>query len=118
MKQSFRDLDVWKRSVTLAVQVYHETAGFPREEKFGLTSQMRRAAVSVPSNIAEGQGRASRGEFRYFLGIAKGSLAELATQSVIAIELDFLANTSTLLPRVEDVARLLNGLINSMKDSE
>ncbi|MGA7110688.1 MAG: four helix bundle protein [Terracidiphilus sp.] len=82
--QSFRDLVVWKKSVQLAVKIYGVTRNFPREELYGLTSQIRRAAVSVPSNIAEGQGRLSSGEFRQFLGIARGSNFELQTQLEVA----------------------------------
>jgi four helix bundle protein len=77
MVQSYRDLQVWQRAMQLTVSVYRLTQGFPREEMHGLTSQLRRAAVSIPSNIAEGQGRNSTGEFRNFLGIARGSNCEL-----------------------------------------
>jgi len=89
MTQSFRDLLVWQRAIQLTVAVYGMTQEFPREEVYGLTSQMRRSAVSVPSNIAEGQGRLSRGEFRQFLGIARGSNFELQTQLEIARALKF-----------------------------
>ena len=115
MKRDFHDLIVWQRSIDLAVQVYRETAGFPRDERFGLTSQMRRSAVSVPSNVAEGQGRATLAEFRHFLGIAKGSLSELETQIVIATELEFLPKDSGLVTHLQEVARLLNGLIKSLR---
>ncbi|MGA2889320.1 MAG: four helix bundle protein [Terracidiphilus sp.] len=84
MSQSFRDLQVWQRSMQLAIAVYRLTRESPREEIYGLTSQMRRSAVSVPSNIAEGQGRLNPSEFRQFLGIARGSLCELQTQLEIA----------------------------------
>jgi 23S rRNA-intervening sequence protein len=77
---SYKDLVVWKKSVELVTDVYASTAGFSREEMFGLTSQLRRSAVSVPSNIAEGQGRATKGEFIQFLAHARGSLFELETQ--------------------------------------
>ena len=77
--QSFRDLKVWQKSMDLAVAVYALTKGFPREEAFGLTSQLRRSAVSVPSNIAEGQGRSNTREFQQFLRIARGSNCELQT---------------------------------------
>lgn len=87
--QSFRELVVWQRSIQLATAVYRMTQGFPREELYGLTSQMRRCAVSVPSNIAEGQGRNSTGEFRQFLGVARGSNFELQTQLEIARRLGF-----------------------------
>src|SRR5580693_8779739 len=87
--QSFRDLTVWQRSMQMTVAVYRLSQKFPREELYGLTSQMRRSAVSVPSNIAEGQGRSSTGEFKQFLGIARGSNFELQTQLAIARELGF-----------------------------
>lgn len=82
--RSFRDLVVWKRAIQLTVAVYKMSCDFPREELYGLTSQIRRSAVSVPSNIAEGQGRLSSGEFRQFLGIARGSNFELQTQLEVA----------------------------------
>ena len=82
--RSFRDLVVWQKSLDLAVRIYGVTRNFPREELYGLTSQIRRAAVSVSSNIAEGQGRLSPGEFRQFLGIARGSNFELQTQLEVA----------------------------------
>lgn len=82
--KSFRDLLVWQRSIQLAVVIYRLTRGFPKEEMYGLTSQLRRAAVSVPSNIAEGQDRLSTGEFRQFLGVARGSNFEMQTQLEIA----------------------------------
>lgn len=84
MIQSFRDLQIWQKSMQLAVAVYRLTKDFPREEIYGLTSQIRRSAVSVPSNIAEGQGRSNLGEFKQFLGIARGSNCELQTQLEIA----------------------------------
>jgi four helix bundle protein len=82
--KTFRDLHVWQRSIELTVVVYRLTQAFPREEMFGLTSQLRRCAVSIPSNIAEGQGRLNTREFRQFLGIARGSTCELQTQLDIA----------------------------------
>ena len=84
MIQSFRDLQVWQKSMEMTIAVYRLTRDFPRDELYGLTSQMRRSAVSVPSNIAEGQGRLNLGEFRQFLGIARGSNCELQTQLEIA----------------------------------
>ncbi len=87
--RSFRELTVWKKAIALTVLVYKATGDFPREEIYGLTGQMRRTAVSVPSNIAEGQGRMTSGEFRQFLGIARGSNFELQTQLEIARELCF-----------------------------
>jgi four helix bundle protein len=78
--QSFRDLQVWQKSMELTVAIYRLTQSFPREEMFGLTSRLRRCAVSIPSNIAEGQGRLNTREFRQFLGVARGSVCELQTQ--------------------------------------
>jgi four helix bundle protein len=95
MAQSFRDLQVWQKSMQLTVAVYGLTRDFPREEIYGLTSQMRRSAVSIPSNIAEGQGRLNAAEFRQFLGIARGSVCELQTQLEIARALQF-GNTVAL----------------------
>lgn len=87
--QSYRDLIVWQRAVQLSVAVYRFTAGFPSDERFGLTTQLRRAGVSTASNIAEGYGRNSTGEYKHFLGMARGSNMELQTQLVIAGELGF-----------------------------
>lgn len=90
---------------------------FPKEETYGLTSQIRRSAVSIPSNIAEGHARNTTGEFIQFLGIAKGSLAELDTQVVIAVELNFLSKDQGKLVReqISDINRLTNGLLKSLK---
>lgn len=93
--QSFRDLLVWQKSMDLTVAVYRLTQSFPREEAFTLTSQLRRSAISIPSNIAEGQGRLNTREFRQFLGIARGSNCELQTQLEIARRLG-LANSQLL----------------------
>jgi four helix bundle protein len=87
--QSFRDLQVWQRSMELALAIYRLTKDFPREEVFGLTSQMRRSAISIPSNIAEGQGRGNVREFAHFLEIARGSLCELQTQLELSRLLTF-----------------------------
>jgi four helix bundle protein len=87
--KSYRDLQVWQRSIQLSVALYRLTNSFPREEIYGLTNQLRRAGVSVASNIAEGYGRASKGEYRNFMGIARGSALEIQTQLVIARELGF-----------------------------
>ena len=89
MIQSFRDLLVWQRSMDLATSIYRLTAQFPQQEMYGLVSQMRRCAVSVPSNIAEGHGRLALGEYRQFLGIARASNFELQTQLDIARRLCF-----------------------------
>jgi four helix bundle protein len=89
MAGSFRDLIVWQKAVQLSVEVYRLTAAFPNTEQFGLTSQLRRASVSIASNIAEGYGRSSKGEYVQFLGHARGSNCEVQTQLVIAGELGF-----------------------------
>ena len=89
MAHSFRDLTVWQRSMQLTVAVYKLTRDFPREELYGLTSQIRRSAVSLPSNIAEGHGRLNTAEFRQFLGVARGSNCELQTQLEIARALGY-----------------------------
>ncbi len=95
MVESYRDLIVWQRSVQMTVAIYRLTVGIPKEEIFGLTSQLRRAAVSVASNVAEGYRRTSPGEFRQFLGMARGSNLEVQTQLLIAGELDY-GNTQEL----------------------
>ncbi|MDQ2924263.1 MAG: four helix bundle protein [Acidobacteriota bacterium] len=89
MGESFRDLGVWQRSIQMSVAIYKLTSGFPKEETYGLSSQLRRAGVSVASNIAEGYARNSRGEYKQFLGMARGSNSEVQTQFVIARELGF-----------------------------
>jgi four helix bundle protein len=110
--QSYRDLLVWQKSMALAKEIYKITAGFPSEEKFGLISQMRRAAVSVPSNIAEGQARNTTGEFVLFISHAEGSLAELDTQLTLAVELNFLSleKAGSCLDSITELRRMLNGL--------
>ena len=119
MAQAFRDLQVWQRSIQLTVVVYRLTQNFPREEIYGLTSQIRRAAVSVPSNIAEGQGRLTIGAFRQFLGIARGSNYELQTQLEIARSLGF--GNSELIDEAEslshEVGKMIYALLESLKES-
>jgi four helix bundle protein len=90
MVQSYRDLVAWQKAMELVTKIYRVTKKFPKEEIFGLVSQIRRSAVSIPSNIAEGKGRLSKREFRQFLGNARGSLAELETQILIAQNLNYL----------------------------
>ena len=117
MSHSFRDLVAWQRGRILAVDVYNVTAAFPRTEMFGLANQMRRAAVSIASNIAEGQGRLTKGEFLQFLGHARGSLLELETQIEIAADLQYLnpGSREKLLSQVALVLKPLNGLMSSMR---
>ena len=89
-----KELKIWNKSMDLAVQVYELSAKFPSDERFGLTSQTRRCAVSIPSNISEGAGRNTKGEFKQFLGIANGSAFELQTQIIIANKLNFIDENS------------------------
>jgi four helix bundle protein len=113
MQRSFRDLIVWQRAIELALSIYATTKAFPKDELFGLTSQLRRAAVSIPSNIAEGQGRTTPGEFKQILGIARGSTAETQTQLILARRLQ-LAPTE-LIDQSEaltaEAHKMLNALI-------
>jgi four helix bundle protein len=117
--RSYRDLIVWQRAITLAEKVYETTRRFPKDELYGLTSKMRRAAVSIASNIAEGQGRNSRGELLQFLGHARGSLSELETQAVVAVRIGLLkADAEQQLAELTiEVGRLLNGLRSSLQGS-
>ncbi len=115
---SFRDLRVWQEAMNLTTAIYKSTARFPKHELYGLRLQVRRAAVSVPSNIAEGKGHRSDKEFVHFLLHARGSLLELQTQLLIAEELQYLRKEegSRLLAMAEGVGRALSGLINSMTE--
>jgi len=114
--QSYRDLICWQKAVELVLQIYRCTQSFPREETYGLVSQMRRAAVSIPSNIAEGHGRMSTGEFKQFLGHALGSLMEIETQVVIARALTYIDSKTAnqLLEHIAEIGRILNGLLRSL----
>jgi four helix bundle protein len=113
--QSYRDLIVWKKSMSLVLDVYKSTHEFPKTETYGLVSQLRRAAVSVPSNIAEGQARLSTAEFKQSLGHARGSLMEVETYILLAQELGYLESDRSegLLGRTAEVGKILNGLLNS-----
>jgi four helix bundle protein len=109
MPNSYRDLVAWQRAVDLSVHIYKFTADFPSAELYGLTSQMRRAAVSIASNIAEGYGRTSRKEYRQFLGIAHGSTLELQTQLAIAKKLGF--GKSELLDKAQSASEEVGKII-------
>ena len=115
MKKAHQRLEAWQQSMNLVKKIYESTATFPREELYGLTSQMRRAAISIPSNIAEGAARETAREFLRFLYIARGSLAELETQALIARDLNYLADGDSLLERMGRVNALLSGLIRNLK---
>jgi four helix bundle protein len=114
--KSHRDLIAWQKAMNLVVTIYHATKSFPKDETYGLTSQIRRAAVSIPANIAEGQGRRQKGEFRQFLGNARGSLLELDTHLELALRLEYLKTEhyAAILEQVQEVGRLVNGLLRSL----
>ena len=118
--RSYQDLIVWQKAMELVTKIYQVSNKFPRDEVFALTSQLRRAAISVPSNIAEGQGRSSRKEFIYFLGNAKGSLSEVETQILIARNLSYVSDEdlNTLLELSAEVGRILNGLLTSLREKK
>jgi four helix bundle protein len=109
-----RDLVAWQEAMRLTKAVYELTAAFPRDELYGLVSQMRRAAVSVPSNIAEGAGRGSEKEFRQFLMIARGSLSELETQVLLSQQLGFADEIDQVIEAIQKVFRIMAGLSRSL----
>lgn len=116
--RNYSDLIAWQKAMDLVEMVYAATKHFPKEELYGLTNQVRRAAVSVPSNIAEGQGRKSTNEFLRYLSMAHGSLREVETQVIIAARLLYLEEreTNDLLALASEVGKLINGLINSLRE--
>ena len=113
---NYKNLIVWQKSILLVKDIYLLTKSFPSDEKFGLVSQMRRAVVSIPSNIAEGQARRTTKDYVRFVSIAEGSLAELETQIIISIELDFCAKNETekLLGLMVEIRKMLNALRRSL----
>jgi four helix bundle protein len=114
--QNYRELEVWQKAMDLVALVYRQTARFPREEMYGLRNQLRRASVSIPSNIAEGQGRRTTKEFLHHLSIARGSVLEVQTQVEIAKRLQYLTEdqAAELDRLIVMVLRLLNGLMNAL----
>ncbi len=113
----YRELLVWQKGMVIVEEVYRLTLKFPSEEKFGLVSQMRRSAISIPSNIAEGKGRASKKEFAHFVSIARGSLAELETQLLLSFRLGYIKeieSTSTSL-LLEELQRMLDSLLVKLR---
>lgn len=120
MSVSYKDLVVWQQAMDLVELIYQASGRWPQSERYGLVAQVRRAAVSVVSNVAEGQGRNSRGEFLQFLGNAKGSLLETETQILLAQRLKYLNDEEAreILDKIERVSRLLYGLMQSLKKSE
>ena len=117
MAQHFKDLIAWQKAMNLVTAIYEATQLFPKHEIFGLTSQIRRAAVSIPSNIAEGQSHYSKKEFLHFLRHSRGSLAELETQLLIAKQVNYLPTPKAeeLLVQADEVSRILSGLMASLE---
>ena len=114
--QNFKDLMIWQRSISLVEEVYDITRHFPKEESYGLTSQIRRSAVSIPSNIAEGFGRFHNNEYKQFLFISLGSCAELSTQVIIAERLGYLKRekSTILVDEIEQISKMTMGLIKKL----
>ena len=117
MLKSFKDLKVWQKSYTLCLEIYKISVKFPKEERYGLTSQVRRAAVSVPSNIAEGYGRKTKADYCRALYIAYGSLCEVETQILLSGDLGFLPEDlmANILENLSEVERMLKALIKSLE---
>jgi four helix bundle protein len=115
--KQYQDLIAWQKAIALVTEIYSASNNFPRDEVYGLTSQLRRAAVSIPSNIAEGQGRATSGEFIQFLCQARGSLFEVETQVIVAHNLKYLsdAQRDALASQISELGRILNGLVTSIQ---
>ena len=114
--KSYKELIVWQKAIDLTIMVYQHTKLFPKDEIYGLRQQLRRASVSIPSNIAEGQCRSTTKDFLHFLAIARGSLAEVETQVLISQRLAFFSeeHANELFDRVNEVGRLISGLRNSL----
>lgn len=114
--KSYRDLEVWQKAMILAREIYQVTLRFPSEEKFGMVNQMRRAAVSIPSNLAEGHARSGTNEFRHFVSIAMGSVAELETQVILSTDLGYLKTQAkeSLLKQLDTIGKMLRGLHKSL----
>ena len=118
--KSFKDLEIWKRSITLVVDIYEATKSLPKEEMYGLTSQLRRAAVSLPSNISEGFARLHKKEYRQFLYTSLGSCAELTTQIIIVSRLGYLDSNKTdkLLTEIDEISKMTMSLIKKLNTSD
>lgn len=115
VRRKHHELLAWQEAIALVKEVYRATADFPREETYGLTSQIRRAVVSVPTNIAEGAARTGYKEFLQFLSIARGSLSELETHIIIANELGYLDQNNQLMVRIDRIFALVGGLMASLR---
>jgi four helix bundle protein len=116
---NFKELLVWQKSINFVTEIYKTTDAFPKDETFGLKSQIRRASVSIPSNIAEGNSRRSKPDYLQFLKISRGSCAEVETQLIISRNLNFLNETNYLRLNQDiiEISKMLNGLINSLKEA-
>jgi len=114
--KSYKELIVWQKSMTLVKMIYNLTESFPESEKFGLTNQMRRSSVSIPSNIAEGWGRLSRKNYIQFLRISRGSLFELETQILITKELNYLKSSENSEKLIIEISKMLNSLIKKLEE--
>jgi len=114
--QSYRDLEIWKRSMDLVAEIYLITKQFPKEELYTLTSQIRRAAISIPSNIAEGRSKRSTKDYMRFLNVSYGSLSELETQLMIGQKLGYIASNKLdpMLDETANIGRMINGLLSSL----
>lgn len=115
MKRKHHELRAWQEAMTLVKDIYQITASFPKEEIYALTSQMRRAAVSIPSNIAEGAARTGDKEFLQFLFVSRGSLSELETQLIIAKELGYMLESNEIMLKIDGLFGLLGGLMKSLR---
>ncbi len=115
--QSYRDLQVWQKAMDLCVEVHNAALVFPKQELFGLSAQLNRSVVSVPSNIAEGHGRRTTPDFIHFLSISRGSLNEVETQITLAMRYNYISQSDhdDLLERCGEIGRIINGLIDSLE---
>ena len=115
---SYRDLDAWQLGMEIVVEIYRLTKSFPPEEKFGLTAQLRRAAIAIPSNIAEGHSRLGAGEFRRFVSIARGSVGEIDTQIAVAVALNFIGadEVASLSAQLDRLSKMLFGLYRRLSE--
>ena len=114
-KSDFRELQIWQKAKAMCPSIYELTASFPAEEKFGITSQIRRAAVSVPSNIAEGHGRSSNADFVRFLYISLGSIRELETLLEISVDLKYVGECKESIDRLQELAKMISSLITRLR---
>ena len=117
-RKTHKDLDCWKKSIAFVTEIYRVSKNFPKSEMYGLTSQLRRSTISIPSNIAEGAARKSNKEFIQFLYIALGSVAESETQLVIASKLNYLEDFDNLNNQINEIRRLIQGLIRYLKENK